>query len=116
MQKDRIEIAKEKWDCFTIFGNQGDPTIEFNCTFELQLIAGEPEVRHLSNGDAGHPATADEIEILDVEIHSINFDYPAGAESVELNPISKDAFEFMLLKYCEENQHSIEWKSWEKFR
>lgn len=114
--KDKIKIVKEKWDCFTIFGNQGDPTIEFNCTFELQLIAGEPEVRYLSNGDAGNPATPDEIEILDVEIHSIDFGYPAGVEPVDLNPVSKDAFEFMLLIYAQENQHSIEWTSWEKFR
>ncbi len=114
--KEKIQIVKEHWDCFAIYNDQGDPTIHFDCTFKLQLIHGEPEVRYLSNGDPGNPATADDIEILDLEIHSINLDYVAGAEIVDLNPISKKAFEFMLLSYCNENQHSIEWKSWEKFR
>ena len=116
MKKDKIELVNEHWESFTIFNQQGDPTIDFDCTFSLQLIHGEPEVRYLSNGDAGHPATADEIEILDVEIHQINLELQNSSEIVDLNPISKKAFEFMLLMYCEENQHSIEWKSWEKFR
>ena len=116
MKENNIDLVDEHWNCFAIYNDQGDPTLHFDCTFKLQLIHGEPEVRYLSNGDPGHPATPDEIEILDLEIHSIDLDYVGGAEIVDLNPISKKAFEFMLLSYCEENQHSIEWKSWERFR
>ncbi len=115
MKKD-IKIVEEHWDCFAIWNDNGDPTLEFDCVFELQLISGDPEVRYLSNGDPGYPATADEIEILDVEINSASIVTALGNSDCFLTDESQKAFETMLLNYVRENNHSIEWKSWEDFR
>tara|TARA_R110002167_G_C12579652_1_gene643324 strand:- start:297 stop:644 length:348 start_codon:yes stop_codon:yes gene_type:complete len=114
--KDQIKIVEERWDTFSIFNAQGDATLVFDVTFELQLIAGEPEVRYLSNGDPGYPATASQIELLGVEIHAANI---AGVmdnvDEIDLTPASKKALEVMLFAYAENNLHSIEWKQWEGF-
>ena len=113
--KDNIKLISEKWDEFTIFNDQNSDNIVFDCTFELEYIFGEPEVRYLSNGDPGHPATPDEIEVLEVTVHGVNVysQLMDTIDEIELTPISRKAFEMMLFQFLQDNRHMIEFRAWE---
>ncbi len=116
MPKDEIKIIHEKWKEFTIFNDSCSDNIVFDCEFELQYIFGEPEVRYLSNGDPGHPASPDEIELLSVTVNSVNVysQLMDTIDEINLTPICKKAFEMMLFEYVNDNRHMIEFRAWEE--
>lgn len=104
--KNRYPIFTQRFEEFTFNDELG-----FDIEVEVEFHPGEPEVRYLSNGDPGHPATPPSFEIIGVEVKSaivscIIEEY--CLIEMEGKPDVKKAFEIMLLDFFQDNLDVLE--------